>query len=208
MIFGPKETPVQQLRTILVTTGWCARQSILSFQLSSHLSRVRNRFSWWAQAILSTISGVLLLFANSVTASISTFALVGRALALGGLGCAIASTLWTWGYARLAAKIGRSPETTPADASSQARNIAGFGTTLNMVGMLLCLLGAEAIVGTLAAKALTTSQSAAIGVAASPVQALDMLIVQANTNILFSHFLGLLGCQRVNKAAKACEAKA
>ena len=77
-----------------------------------------------------------------------------------------------------------------------------------MVGMLLCLLGAEAIVGTLAAKALTTSQSAAIGVAASPVQALDMLIVQANTNILFSHFLGLLGCQRVNTAAKACEAKA
>ena len=74
---------------------------------------MRNRFSWWAQAILSTISGVLLLFANSVTASISTFALVGRALALGGLGCAIASTLWTWGYARLAAKIGRSPETTP-----------------------------------------------------------------------------------------------
>jgi hypothetical protein len=31
MIFGPKETPVQQLRTILVTTGWCARQSIIFF---------------------------------------------------------------------------------------------------------------------------------------------------------------------------------
>ena len=163
------------------------------------------------------------------------------------MGCSIASTLWTWGYARLAAKIGRaSPEALPSDAASQAARLVGLGITLNMVGMLLCIVGAEAIVGTLgarppaprtahharheptvvactcspcnnsrllrrvhgarraAAKALTTSQSAVLGVAASPVQALDMLIVQANTNIILAHFVGLAGCMRVKGAADKC----
>ena len=56
MLFGSKdaETPVQRLRAQLVAVGW---------------------FSWWAQVILSTVSGVLLLFANSVTDKISVFAL-------------------------------------------------------------------------------------------------------------------------------------
>jgi hypothetical protein len=49
------------------------------------------------------------------------------------------------------------------------------------------------------------SQSAALGVAASPVQALDMLIVQANTNIIFSHFVSLAACMRMRAAAKACD---
>ena len=184
LLFGPDKQPVETLRTALLTTGW---------------------LSWWAQAILSTISGVLLLFANSVSSSISTFALVGRAFALGGLGCAIASTLWTWSYARLAKKLGRTPDAKPADAAEKAMGIVRFGITLNMAGMLLCIVGAEAIVGTLAAKALTMSQSAALGVAASPVQALDMLIVQANTNIIFSHFVSLAACMRMRAAAKACD---
>lgn len=175
---------MQTLRTTLLTTGW---------------------FSWWAQAILTTVSGVLLLFANSVTSSISTFALVGRAFALAGLGCSMASTLWTWGYARLAAKIGRAPETTPAEAAGMATGLVSFGTMLNMVGMLLCIVGAEAIVGTLAAKALTATQATVIGVVASPVQALDLLIVQANTNTILSHFVSLAGAMRVRGAARACE---
>ena len=56
-----------------------------------------------------------------------------------------------------------------------------------------------------AAKALTMTQSAAIGVVASPVQALDMLIVQANTNIILSHFFSLVGCLRLRGAVKACQ---
>ena len=178
------QTPLQMLRTTLITTGW---------------------LSWWAQAILSTVSGVLLLFANSVSTGASAFAIVGRAFALGGLGCSIGSALWTFKYSRLASKLGAKPETSNGEAASMARGIVDFGTMLNMLGMLLCLVGAEAIVGTLAAKALTTSQAAVLGVAASPVQALDLLIVQANTNIIFSHFLALAGGMRVRAAALSCE---
>ena len=46
MLFGRNEPPVQALRSSLFGIGW---------------------FSWWSQAILSTISSVLLLFANSVS---------------------------------------------------------------------------------------------------------------------------------------------
>jgi hypothetical protein len=185
MLFGGKgaETPVQRLRAQLVAVGW---------------------FSWWAQVILSTISAVLLLFANSVTDRISIFALVGRGFALGGLGCAIASTLWSLGYARLAARINKQGMP-PEEAASAARGLVRFGMTINLLGTGLCLIGAETIVGTLAAKALTQSQSAVLGIAASPVQALDILIVQANTNTLGAHFLSLLGCLKLRGECEALE---
>jgi hypothetical protein len=82
-----------------------------------------------------------------------------------------------------------------------------IGTCLNLAGMLITLIGAEQIVGLLAAKVLTAqgispfSQSfglvAGAGVGLTGVQSvqpLDVLIVQANTNTLLSHFLSLLNC--------------
>ena len=43
-------------------------------------------------------------------------------------------------------------------------------------------------------KALTTSQSAVLGMAASPVQALDMLSRPTPTPSCRTHFVGLAGC--------------
>jgi hypothetical protein len=63
---------------------------------------------------------------------------------------------------------------------------------VNLLGMLVTLLGAEAIIGLLAAKVLTSQ-----GVITSPsmapqlLQPLDILIVQANTNTLLSHFFSI-----------------
>ncbi len=82
-----------------------------------------------------------------------------------------------------------------------------IGVTLNLLGMLVTLIGAEQIVGLLAAKVLTmqgiTPFQASFGLGlgggsgglgAQSVQPLDVLIVQANTNTLLSHFLSLVGC--------------
>ena len=71
------------------------------------------------------------------------------------------------------------------------------GTCLNLMGMALALFGAEQIVGGLAIKVLTTSTSAptvyAAGAQASNLlQPLDILVVQANTNTLFSHFCSVV----------------
>jgi hypothetical protein len=63
-----------------------------------------------------------------------------------------------------------------------------------MLGMGAAVLGMQATVGALVAKALTTSavpyyQATSPG--QSPVLALDVFLVQASANIILSHFLGL-----------------
>ena len=66
-------------------------------------------------------------------------------------------------------------------------------------------LGAEAIVGTLAAKSFTQG---ALTVATSPlaaVQPLDVLVVQAILNLQGAHFVGLCTALRLLRAAEACE---
>jgi len=69
------------------------------------------------------------------------------------------------------------------------------GCTINLVGMLATLLGAEQIVGALAIKVLTQSGIQVTGYGQVPpqLQPLDILIVQANTNTLLSHFCSLVG---------------
>ncbi len=65
------------------------------------------------------------------------------------------------------------------------------------MGMFVTLLGAEQIVGSLAAKVLTMQgvspfgNAASMAVATQTLQPLDILVVQANTNTLLSHFVSL-----------------
>ena len=172
------------------------------------VKRLRDRLwsvgwaSWWTQTILSVVSGVLLLFANSVMQRPSPALVGGLVLALTGLGTAFCSIFWTWGFTRVSVRLGRQP-VTPSEAAKRARGSLRKGMLLNLVGMGASLLGTYTIVGTLAAKALT--QSAAVVGAAAPVQALDLLIVQANTNTLAAHFVGLCASLRLLRAASACE---
>ena len=70
---------------------------------------------------------------------------------------------------------------------------------LSLVGMLVSLLGAEQIVGTLASKVLSQQGyvpvMAAVGAAGPQIQALDIFLVQANTKwvILKRLFLKVVG---------------
>jgi hypothetical protein len=65
--------------------------------------------------------------------------------------------------------------------------------------MLFTLIGAEQIIGLLAAKILTaqgvnpfSSNAQILGGQVTPFNAIDILIVQANTNTLVSHFVSLV----------------
>jgi hypothetical protein len=90
--------------------------------------------------------------------------------------------------------------TTAVQAATLLRRAIRIGCVLNLAGMLLHLLAAEQIVGALAIKVLTMpslSRSAAAGLllgggADGGLQPLDILIVQANTNSLLSHFCSLV----------------
>ena len=107
------------------------------------------------------------------------------------------SILWTWGGARLAKRLVRR-KTMRIDAANMTRRVISVGVSINLVGMLLSLIGAEQIVGGLAVKVLTMQgifpggASGNGGVPVQTLQPLDILVVQGNTNSLLSHFLSMV----------------
>lgn len=173
------------------------------------VARLRKRLwgvgwlSWWVQTILTVVSAVLLFFASAVKMP-SPAMLGGLLLALTGLATSFCSMLWTWGYTRISVRLGKQA-VAPKEAAQRAAGALRKGLLLNLLGMGVSLLGAEAIIGTLTAKALTQAATVAAGSVSAPVQALDLLIVQANTNTLAAHFCGVCATLRLLRAARACE---
>ena len=162
-------------------------------------------FSWWSQVVLGVISAVVLAFAR-VSMPVRTDAMGalgnGFLFATFGAGLAFASVAWTWRITRLARLEPASPAV--ADLQYVLRKTRGalrFGATINLLGMAVTLVSAEQVVGMLIAKALAapgalTNLVGAGGALAAPsipaVTALDVFVVQANTNTLCAHFAGLL----------------
>lgn len=157
-------------------------------------------FSWWSQVILTVISSVTFIFARNVmesqTASPIEFGRVASKFVLPGVGIvtSIMSIIWTWGGRRLARRFVRK-QTSQVEAANLLRRVITVGCTLNLIGLLTSLLGAQYIVGTLVAKAMqnVVGFGGNMGglVASQTLQPLDVLVVQANTNVLTSHFMSL-----------------
>jgi len=174
--------------------------------------RLRRAYwtSWWAQVILTVISSVTLLFARSVMNAVKTnssgqtvqTAPGGFFFAGSGIALSYLSIIWTWGGTRLSRRLRRN-STKPYSrikAANTIRRAVTIGAALNLLGMLVTLIGAEQIVGLLSAKILTMQGVTpfgggvgSLGLTTQSIQPLDILIVQANTNTLLSHFLSL-GC--------------
>jgi len=174
-------------------------------QLVSLRMRRVTFLSWWAQLILTVISSVTLIFTRNVmnletTSVTAAAAATNRALVpnyfLAGSSIAISfsSVFWTWATRRLSRRLLRKP-TTRIQAANMLRKSISVGTYLNLMGMLLALLGAGQIIGSLAIKVLTTATSQSTVYQQGGVmllQPLDILVVQANNNTLFSHFCSLV----------------
>jgi Protein of unknown function (DUF3611) len=84
-------------------------------------------------------------------------------------------------------------------AAVMLRKAITVGVTINLLGLFLNLLAAEEIIGTLAIKVLAMSPVTSYGLGMGgpgafldgTLQPLDILVVQANTNALLSHFVSL-----------------
>ena len=73
------------------------------------------------------------------------------------------------------------------EAANLLRRVIKVGVALNLVGLLLSVLGSQYIVGTLVAKSMTSFVGGFGGgdiVTSQTLQSLDVLVVQANTNVL------------------------
>lgn len=158
--------------------------------------------SWWSQVILSVVSSVTLLFARSVLKAEANKGAItgGFFLAGSGLACSFLSIIWTWGSSRLSKRLRKNGVASYSriKAANMIRRTITVGALLNLAGIFFALIGAQQIVGLLAAKLLTMQGVNpllnAASVSAQTLQPIDLLIVQANTNTLLSHFISLVCC--------------
>ncbi|XP_004496947.1 protein TIC 21, chloroplastic [Cicer arietinum] len=169
-------------------------------QVSKRLEKTARHFKrlgglgFWGQLVCTVVSAVILSFSVVITGKVTSPATFYATA--GGIAAAFISVFWSFGYIRLSEKLRRTAnEPTKAPPRSDVVKSLQNGIVLNLLGMGAAILGMQATVGSLVAKALTSSASPfyqGISPGSSPVLALDVFLVQASANIILSHFLGLV----------------
>ncbi|KAK9109308.1 hypothetical protein Sjap_017368 [Stephania japonica] len=149
---------------------------------------------FWGQLVCTVVAAVILSFSIVVTGRIASP--VTFYATAGGIVAAFVSVFWSFGYLRLSDRLKRTAND-PAKAPPRAQVVQSLknGIILNLLGMGAAVLGMQATVGLLVAKALTSSANPyyqGISPGTSPVLALDVFLVQASANTILSHFLGLV----------------
>lgn len=158
--------------------------------------------SFWVQLVLAVVAAIILLFAipfaipSTTAAGNSTSAGTGGGVffAICGLLVLGYSVFRAFRFTRLSRQLrstGNAVRPKKADTIKQVQ----FTLVSNLVGMLLTLVGAEAISGTLLAKSLAQPQAlfgAAVDVGKF-IQPLDIFVVLANTHATVAHFVGIVG---------------
>ena len=166
------------------------------------VQRAASTFHWvgwigfWVQTVLAAISTILLVFAVPLLSATSQQADNSGGLGLGlatlGLFALYFSIYWAFRYTRIAKRLQSSGETARPSKGEAIKSLQ-IGLLINLGGMLVALLAAEAILGVLFARA-----SQAQGMLFSTkglvqaVQPLDISVVLANTHIIMSHYAGLV----------------
>ena len=195
-----------------------------SYSLPPAVRRVATAFrlggwlSFWIQIVLAVVSAVVLLFAagsfGASSAPVQTIPGVpptqiptggfnpgtgaGLFLAVLGLLTLFVGAYWAYRYTRISRKL-RDAENRPKRAD--VLRILYIGLGINLVGMLLTILGAQAIVGSLVAKSFSQGIGIFTGNFQRFINPLDIFLVQANTNTIMAHFIGLLATLGILRTA-------
>jgi len=149
--------------------------------------------TWWIQIILSVISGVILTFANTVRTTGNPPSIWFSGFAFTGIGIILSffNTFWTWNIQKLCRRV-VSDKLQSSTIPATFHRYFSIAIGVSLLATAITLVGAEQIVGTLAAKALSlqgfqpfTPSPAATS---NALQALDIFLVQANTNALVAQF--------------------
>nr|XP_034588959.1 protein TIC 21, chloroplastic-like isoform X3 [Setaria viridis] len=176
-----------------------AAASSTPFTVSKKLKKTARYFKnlgtlgFWSQLVCTTISAGILSFSAVATGDATApFTFIATSV---GIIAAFISVFRSFGYIRLSERLRRAANE-PAKAPPRADVVKNLRNSImfNVVGMGAAVLGLQATVGALVAKALATSSVPyyqGIPPGQSPVLALDIFLVQASANTILSHFLGL-----------------
>lgn len=172
--------------------------------------RIAGWLSFWTQLVLAVISAIVLLSASvsrdtSPAAQQSPGTGIGIVLAVSGLVTLGLGIYLAFRYVRIGKRL-LSTNTTNRPRKADTIQILRLGLIVNLVGMLLTIMGAQAIAGTLLLRSFALPQTglgAAIYNPQQLIRPLDILVVQANTNTVAAHFSGLVASLfllgRINK---------
>ncbi len=171
--------------------------------------RFAGWISFWIQLVLSVISIVVLLFAGfsrnvgpQNEQSLGTG--FGIVLAVSGVVTLGLGVYLAFRYTRIGRRL-QSSNANQRPRKADTIQILRLGLIVNLVGMLLTIVGAQAIVGILLVKSLSLPQGvgAAFYNPQQTIRPLDIFVVQANTNTVGAHFVGLVASlfllSRVNR---------
>lgn len=179
-----------------------------SLRQIASIFRLTGWIGFWIQLVLAVVSTVVLILysvfsrnnapgnAGNPGTGLGIFFAVCGLLALGG------SIYVAFRYTRIAQQL-QSPNPNFRPRKSDTLQILRLGLTINLAGMLLTLVGAYAIVGTLAARSISQPQTVVLSNPNSLISSLDMFAVQANINTIAGHFSGITSTlwllNRINK---------
>lgn len=157
--------------------------------------RFAGWFSFWFQLVLTVISSAILLFAavSTRTPTAGNNPGTGVGVVLTVCGIAVLGFNMFWSLTRYVA-IGRRLNAEPAVRPKKAEAIQTIRTGLiaSLIGTLLALLGAEAIVGLLFGKAVNQGFAGFVNVdPAKFIQPIDILVVQASINVILAQFVAI-----------------
>lgn len=158
--------------------------------------------SFWCQLVLGVVSGVVLVFAGSnlqaspnptgsTPAAANPGTGTGLFFAVLGLLALFAGAFWAFRYTRLSRRL-KTPNVQTRPSRGDTAQILRTGLLINLAGLGLAVLGAQAIAGSLVLKSFEQGFAIFSGNPLRFITPLDLFVVQANANTVMAHFLGLL----------------
>jgi hypothetical protein len=168
-----------------------------------------GRIAFWTQLVLGVVSTVLLVVAAPAVLG-NKQKTSGIELAIFCAFCAVVFLGFSIFFALRFSQLGVRMENLDAESrpkKSSTLQVIKYGLIVNLTGIFLSILGAEALSGIVLLKVITVPQS--IGINIDPnrlVNPADLLIIQANTNTIAAHFAGLVSTlwllDRISKFSK------
>lgn len=174
----------------------------VALQRIAYSFRLTGWIGFWVQLVLAVVSTVIFLFsipaatprANGVTAASNPGTGGSLFFAVCGLLVLYFCVYQAFRYTRLARQL-KDPNANLRPKKVDTIKVLRFGLAASLVGLLLAVLGAEAITGTLLAKSLSQAQGVTIYDPQSInriIQPLDIFVVLANTHTITAHFAGVM----------------
>lgn len=168
------------------------RSDRLSIQKIAEQFKLLGWISFWGQILLAVIAGVMVIVAVTVEQSGSA-GLSGVPFTFGGLIALFISAYWSFRYTRLSRQL-RVDDSRLRPSRAETINLLRRGLMTTLVGLILIVIGSEAVSGVLFTKSLNSGIGLMGFANADPsryIQPVDVFVVLANTHIVTAHVISL-----------------